>query len=206
MKPSETSIDWTYYRTQSVAFSSYLEELEGWVKAMKLGGLDLENHRYHKYYAINLQRMKRALKMIRLDINLFRTLKNLQGKTEWFILTEQWCGDAAQCIPLFYLLEQAFPEKIGLHLLCRDQNLELMDQFLTNGGRGIPKLIQVNEQGEVTDTWGPRPAPAQDLVMEYREKGLPYDTDLHSWYAKDKYVTLQKEALQLISGHHTNRA
>ncbi len=206
MKFTDTAIDWAYYRTQSVAFPSYLEELQGWVKAMKSGSLDLENHKYNKYYAINLQRMRRALKMIRLDIDLFRALKKMNGKVEWFILSEQWCGDAAQCIPLFYLLEQAFPEKIRLYLLCRDQNLELMDQFLTNGGRGIPKLIQVNDQGEVTGTWGPRPAPAQKLVMEYRTQGRPYDTDLHTWYAKDKYATLQKEARDLVSGYQTKRA
>lgn len=206
MKLTETSIDWAYYRSQCVAFPSYLEELQGWVKAMKSGALDIENHKYNKYYAINLQRMRRALKMIRLDEDLFLAIKKLKTPIEWFILTEQWCGDAAQCIPLFYLLEQAFPEKIKLHLLYRDQQLELMDQFLTNGGRGIPKLIQVNETGEVSNTWGPRPEPAQQLVMNLRKEGVPYDTELHSWYARDKYVTLQKEATDLILSHQTNNA
>jgi hypothetical protein len=201
MKPVETRIDLEYYRSQSVDFHAYFEELVEWISALKDGTLNLEEHKYSKYYPVNLQRMKRGVKVIKPSDRLKNAVESSKDTIEWFVLTEQWCGDAAQSLPLFYRLQEMYPEKVRLSLLCRDQNLELMDQFLTNGGRGIPKVIQFNSSGDITGTWGPRPVPAQQLVMDYRSKGIPYDQDLHTWYARDKYATLQDEVAQLIEHH-----
>lgn len=191
--------DLILYREKSVAFQAYYAELEGWTSALKSGTLSQEEHPYSKYYPINLQRMKRGIKQIKLSDEIRSAVENVDGIIEWFVLTEQWCGDAAQSLPLFHKLTQEFPAKLTLRILCRDQNLELMDQFLTDGGRSIPKVIQVNSTGRITGAWGPRPAPAQGLVKELRAQGKSYNDDLHAWYAKDKHQTLQAEITRLIN-------
>jgi hypothetical protein len=120
------------------------------------------------------------------------------------VITEAWCGDAAQTIPLMHAISVASKGKIDIKLVLRDENLELMDHFLTNGGRAIPVLICLD-----TDTlhqigkWGPRPALAQQMVVEYKqhpEQSLEaFKTLLHTWYAKDKTLSQQHELAQLIA-------
>ena len=58
------------------------------------------------------------------------------------------CGDAAHVLPVL----NKFAENdttITLSILLRDDNEELMDRFLTNGTRSIPKLIILNADGQV---------------------------------------------------------
>ena len=40
-------------------------------------------------------------------------------------------------------------ENIELKIVLRDENEELMNEFLTNGSRSIPKLIVLDENLEV---------------------------------------------------------
>ncbi|MBO0959301.1 thioredoxin family protein [Neobacillus sp. MM2021_6] len=87
------------------------------------------------------------------------------------VLTEDWCGDALLNNPI--LMRVAEAAGIELHFVLRDQNLELMDQYLTNGtSRAIPIFIFINEEGGEVAVWGPRAAEMQALVME-RRAGLP---------------------------------
>ena len=59
---------------------------------------------------------------------------------------------------------------INLQLVLRDENLELMDLFLTNGGRSIPKLIALDKDLNILFTWGPRPQTATNMVLDYKTK------------------------------------
>lgn len=98
------------------------------------------------------------------------SLTSLKGKgLKAIVLSEDWCGDALLNNPI--LLKIA--EEIGMEVrfLLRDQNLELMDQYLTNGtSRAIPIFIFVNENGEEQTVWGPRAKQLQDLVDEKRSQ------------------------------------
>ncbi|RNF38437.1 thioredoxin family protein [Planococcus salinus] len=97
-----------------------------------------------------------------------------EKKPHILVITEDWCGDA--------MMNNAILRKIadaaGLEVRCvyRDQNLELMDQYLTNGGRSIPKYIILSEEGEVLGDWGPRAPEVQEFVMEQKAK-LPAKDD-----------------------------
>ena len=91
-------------------------------------------------------------------------------------LTEDWCGDAMLNNPI--LLKIA--EEIGMEVrfLLRDQNLELMDQYLTNGtSRAIPIYIFINQNGEEHAVWGPRAKEIQIMVDNERSK-LPSQEQL----------------------------
>ncbi|GGB36807.1 thioredoxin [Lentibacillus populi] len=87
------------------------------------------------------------------------------------VLTEDWCGDAMLNVPI--LLRLAEQTSMSVKMLLRDQNLELMDQYLTNGkSRSIPIFIFINENGNEITKWGPRADKLQRFVNA-SQKELP---------------------------------
>lgn len=121
----------------------------------------------------------------------------------WLIITEAWCGDAAQNIPI---IEKIASENaiIETRYILRDENPELMDRFLTFGARSIPKLIALDAGTlEVLWAWGARPKPAQDLFFELREAGVEKPAimeRIQRWYNEDKGVSVQHEIVSLAVG------
>ncbi|ARI76719.1 thioredoxin family protein [Halobacillus mangrovi] len=103
------------------------------------------------------------------DYPLFERLqkKNMRA----IILTEDWCGDAMLNIPIFLRLAEA--GHIQTRFLLRDENLELMDQYLTNGSsRSIPKIIFLHPNGKEIGTWGPRAEKVQQFI-DHAVQNLP---------------------------------
>jgi hypothetical protein len=161
-----------------------------------------ETHPYAAYYRINQQRVRRLSQRLRLEAETEAAGLNAKPGTKWLILSETWCGDAAQSLPVLAALERASNGRIEARVLYRDENLDLMDQFLTNGGRSIPKVIQLDGSFAVTSDWGPRPAEAQELVQRIKsdpERAHTYSEELHKWYATDRQQAIQREVRELIS-------
>lgn len=154
-----------------------------------------------EYTRLNMHRMLRMEKTIELDDELIQVLLSVQTKMIWVVLTEAWCGDAAQNLPGLVKIANASP-LIDLKLMLRDENNDVMDAYLTNGTRSIPKLIALDAVTlEEIGTWGPRPEPAQKLVVEMKQQGTPFKEfaeKLHGWYAKDRSLTLQNEFKTLL--------
>ena len=154
------------------------------------------------YTKLNLQRMKRLDKTIGLIPEVTAALGKLSRKLNWVVISEAWCGDAAQNVPILANIAEASGGKIKLQFVLRDQNLELMDKYLTNGGRSIPKLICIDaETQEESGTWGPRPAKAQELFYKLKQEGLPKEefmAEIHAWYTNDKTRTTQLELAALL--------
>lgn len=154
-----------------------------------------------EYINLNQRRMQRVEKTYLPSAEIVSQVKNLKHKTYWLILTEHWCGDASQTLPAFNAIAALSEGKIEMKLVYRDQNDELMNAYLTNGTRSIPKLIQLDEHFNVTGIWGPRPTVAQKLVKELKSNPVTaatYANELHLWYAKDRQQSLEKEAAQLL--------
>lgn len=150
---------------------------------------------------LNWQRSTRVEKTFHLSEPLRNHLERMDKKSTWLILTEPWCGDSAQCLPALIRIAEASHGMIECKILLRDQHHELMDAFLTDGTRGIPKLIQLNSEGIITGTWGPRPEVADKLVKRIKknpELAGTYREELHKWYAHDHCQALQSEILQLL--------
>jgi len=148
-------------------------------------GEDLAN-----YTKLNDKRMKRWDKTVKVSDDAKLKIAAYTKKTTWLILTESWCGDAAHVIPVLNKIAE-LNDNISIKLLLRDENLELMDMFLTNGGRAIAKVIMIDEEtGDVLNTFGPRPSEATNLVNEYKAahgKLTPaFKEDLQQWYNKNK--------------------
>lgn len=147
---------------------------------------------------INAQRMKRIDKYAEVIPAIDRLLSNLKRPWRWLIISEAWCGDSAQCLP-FIAKMAGLSDQIQLQVVMRDENPELMNMYLTNGSRSIPKLICIDTlTGKELGVWGPRPKAIQDRVDEYRSQNPDvthevFIVNLHLWYALDKGEALQAQ-------------
>ena len=185
---------------KSTSFEEYYQLVE---KLANKGATTGENQSEAliDYTKLNYSRMKRLMKTAPISEEVINTVDCLNDKVHWIVLTESWCGDAAQNIPVFAKIAEANPN-INLRFLLRDENPDLMDQYLTNGSKSIPKLICVDENLNELGTWGPRPKFLQDWL--YNEKANPtmemsdLKKEFQLWYTKDKGQTLQVEMITLM--------
>ena len=154
------------------------------------------------YSLLNDRRMKRLDKTIKISEETILEFQKVKEPQTWLVITEGWCGDAAQNIPVINKIAET-TDKINLKVVLRDENLELMDLFLTNGGRSIPKLIALDKDNNVIDSWGPRPTVATKMVADYKaEHGVidaAFKQDLQVWYNKDKGLSIQEDFLNIAT-------
>lgn len=154
-----------------------------------------------EYTKLNMSRMKRLGKTTRLEDHVIQKIKTIDKPLTWVVLSEGWCGDAAQNLPVINAIAEQ-NEHISLRIVLRDENPELMQAFLTNGNMAIPKLIQI-ENDEVTNTWGPRPTIATQMVADYKAKHgqltPEFKTDLQVWYNNDKGADTIKDIMNLLN-------
>ena len=127
----------------------------------------------------------------------------VQKDFTWLVLTESWCGDAAQTLPVINKFAE-INECIELKVVLRDENEDLMNRFLTDGNKAIPKLIVIDKATKkVLNSWGPRTAKASKMVQEYKEKHGKIDAsfkeELQRWYNADKGSHIEKELLDLLN-------
>ena len=132
----------------------------------------------------------------------------LHGTWHLLALSEDWCGDAVNILPVVAHLTEALPN-VDLRVLPRDENLDLMDAHLTNGhSRSIPVFILYDEDFRERGWWGPRPGKLQRWVMEEgmkMEPGPRY-AETRRFYARDKGTAILAEVLDLIRSATTNPA
>ena len=154
------------------------------------------------YTMLNDRRMKRWDKTIKLSDEVIKRVSNFKGDITWLVLTESWCGDAAHVVPAINKIAE-LSDNIDLKLVFRDENEELMNQFLTNGSKSIPKLIMVdNLSDEVINTFGPRPSKATQLVNDFKAKHgtltPEFKEELQHWYNTDKGLSTINDLLNLL--------
>lgn len=148
---------------------------------------------------MNVARMNRLDKKAEISDELAAKVKALPAQT-WLVISEAWCGDAAQNLPWINKLAE-LNDNVELTIILRDENLDIMDQFLTNGGRSIPKIAALDSNNEVLYDWGPRPQLMQGTYSQLKADGLEYaeiSKTIHTMYAKDKGNAFQQEFLELL--------
>lgn len=162
----------------------------------------LDDHKKEKYdiLKINLQRTQRLDKTFEPTEETKNIFSQITNPQQWIVITESWCGDSAQIVPVIAKLAQ-LNNKIDLKLLLRDSNLDYMDLYLTNGGRAIPKLIVYDENSEELFQWGPRPKAAQDLFSKLKSEGMQkpdINKELHLWYGRNRGKEVELKIAELI--------
>lgn len=181
-------------------YTKYSEELATLVNSINPELLDDNKKEKFEILKINLQRTQRLDKTFEPTEETKNILSQVTSQQQWIVLTENWCGDSAQIVPVIAKLAQLNP-KIDLKILLRDSNLDYMDLYLTNGGRAIPKLIAYDENNEELFQWGPRPKEAQDLFTRLKTEGMEktdINKELHLWYGRNRGKEVEREISELI--------
>ncbi|MBC7922554.1 MAG: thioredoxin family protein [Ferruginibacter sp.] len=188
---------------KAMSYSQYRALVDDLLREGKTTG-PYQSARMTEYTDLNVHRMNRVEKTVSLNTEVTEALMNVSRNLIWVVLTEGWCGDAAQNLPVIAKIAIASGSKIDLKLLLRDENPEVMDAYLTSGGRSIPKLICLDaDTREELGTWGPRPAVVQVLVMAHKAdpQGVSHEQfieTIHAWYARDKSQHLQRELAECL--------
>ena len=154
------------------------------------------------YTMLNDRRMKRWDKTVKLSEETKTAIESYNKKVTWLVITESWCGDAAHIMPIIHKVAE-LNDNIDFRIVLRDGNDALMNEFLTNGGRAIPKLIMIDKSSnEVVNTFGPRPTVAIDMVNNYKAKHgkltPEFKEDLQRWYNKDKGQSTVEDLVNLL--------
>ena len=174
-----------------------VEEIEN-IDPDKLEGIDKKNYEYRK---INLQRSKRLDKHFQPSAELIGAVKKIDNPQLWMVITESWCGDSAQNLPIIAKAAE-LNDNIDLRILLRDSNTDIIDQYLTDGqSRSIPILVAFDLYGNEIFKWGPRPDTAKTLVINLKRDGFSkeeFNQQLHLWYGRNRGKELESELLELL--------
>jgi hypothetical protein len=188
--------------SQSHSYVDYRNHIKDLLKKEKSTGNEQSESLTH-YSELNEARMNRLEKTVKISTEINQKLNQLDGDYIWLVISEGWCGDAAQILPVIYKMAE-LSEKIDLKIVFRDENEDLMNLFLTNKSKSIPKLIILDKNRlEVLGDFGPRPIGAKQLILDYKAKYGIVDetakTNLQLWYLHDKGLSIQKEIMDLMA-------
>jgi hypothetical protein len=177
-------------------YKQYRDLIDSLIKENKTTG---NNHSedYINYTKMNVQRMDRLDKTIEISADVANVFLKLDKKLNWLVITEAWCGDAAQICPVIAKLA-TLTSNIDLKFILRDEHPEIMEMYLTNGGKSIPILVCLDAENKMPlGHWGPRPKKAQEMVLEHKENPqepyLEFVKKLQLWYLQDKTQSIQLE-------------
>ena len=179
---------------RGITYSAYMELMTRQA-AVESNGMSAEDTEKLEFTKLNLHRSQRIGRTWKPSEDLASRLIRIESDQLWMVLTEPWCGDSAQCLPIIAALAH-MSNAVDLRLVLRDENLPIMDQFLTDGKRSIPRLIIFNSSGRMLGQWGPRPAEAQVVFDEAKAAGMEKPEileKLHLWYGRDRGKALDRE-------------
>ena len=186
--------------TKSTSYATYRKLVSDLLEKGKSTGSN-QSDALLNYSLLNDKRMNRLDKKTTLSETTLNALKTTENKQTWLLITEGWCGDAAQIAPVINKMSLE-TDKVDLKVVLRDENEALMNQFLTNGSKSIPKLVVLNENDEVVSSWGPRPSIATKMVQDYKAAHGGLDADfkknLQVWYNKNKGENIQEDLVAFL--------
>ncbi len=157
---------------------------------------------YLNYSKLGFSRLKRWEKSFKLTDQQIASISSINTPQTWLVIAEGWCGDAAPALPIMKEMARHTPA-INFKVILRDDFPDLIDAFLTNGGRSIPKLVSFNlDQEALYFTWGPRPSTATQMVEDEKNKNgslsPEFKQELQLWYNTDKGQTLASDLIKLL--------
>ncbi|WP_439480340.1 thioredoxin family protein [Chryseobacterium aquaticum] len=184
------------YWNSAISFDEYIqianERLEN--------PADQSEIEYKPYYELGLQRMNRTLKKLVIDEEQVNELKSKNFDGKILIISEAWCGDASATVPA---LVKFFEGHNEVKIFLRDSDSSLIEQFLTNGTQSIPKVIILDKEFKVKNSWGPRPKFGHDLLLKYKADPENYTkdmfyNDLQIYYSRNRGKDAIQEILELL--------
>ncbi len=183
-----------------LSYEGFISMTEKFLKETDVNSLSKEELEKYNYTKLNLQRSKRIEKTFNPGNEIVETIKNISQPETWMVITENWCGDSAQNLP--YIAKLAGLNKnINFVIVLRDSNVDIMNQYLTNGTMSIPVWVTFDEKGNELFKWGPRPQKAKEELLRLKAEGIEkpelYEK-LHLWYGRNRGEELIKEISEIF--------
>lgn len=170
-------------------------------------GPPYNDEKYFNYTKLNRSRMNRSDKYLELNEVLVSHIKNISKPQHWIIITEPWCGDAAHIVS-FLIKLTTLNDLVTYDIQLRDSEPSLIENYLTNGSKSIPKLIVRNANNPDDLVWGPRPKEAMEIAENMKSTNAPSEdikVALQNWYNHDKGQSLYAELLDHFVWHDNER-
>lgn len=185
---------------KGISYSAYRGMIDRLLANGKVTG-DTQNENMQHYTELNIARMSKWDKHFHVSDEV-SSLLSLVPVQKWLVISEGWCGDAAHVLPVLAKMADA-SSAVEMRIVLRDENIDLMDNYLTNGSRSIPKLVRIDAaSGEEIGSWGPRPQATQNLMLQMKAAGKDKDEiskAIQIWYARDRGVSIEKEIAAILA-------
>ena len=186
---------------KGISYPEYTKLVELLVEEKSTTG-DSKTETLIEFTKLNDRRMKRWSKTLKIPVNIEKKITSIDSRATWLVITESWCGDAAHVMPVINKVAE-LNKNINFKVVLRDENEALMNQFLTNGSKSIPKLIMIDDTtNEIVSTYGPRPNTATQIVNDFKkehgELTADFKKDLQVWYNKDKGQSTLEDLTELL--------
>ena len=183
-----------------MTYDQYSELNKAYAKQGKTSGEQKES--YVGYTKLGAARLRRWEKLYKSEQEYLDEITSLVSPGEqWLVFSETWCGDAAHMLPFVH--QWSKHAKVPLRIIMRDEHPTLMDEFLTNGGRSIPKLVRISADGMVLGTYGPRPSALVAHLAEWKSKAYfdykEWTLFAQDWYNQDKGKSIESDFIELLS-------
>lgn len=140
-----------------------------------------------------------ALAKEAIDVEPFRRLPK---PYRVLILSEDWCGDCTDNLPIVNRLA-AESGKLKVRILPRDEHLDLMDNYLKYGQfRAVPLILFLDEEGTVIGDLKERPESVTELRARKRQELYARRPDFgepgaYAELSEEKRAELQEALLAL---------
>lgn len=144
-------------------FENYLAHFEA-ILANPQEYTEYQDPEYLNYAKLNWSRMNRWLKKFEPSAAMKAQIAAINSAQVWTVITEPWCGDAGHSVPMLYRIAQENPH-IDFQIHLRDAEPFLIDSYLTNGGKAIPKL-SYGMKPEKTSLFGDHDLRGQQLFSK----------------------------------------
>lgn len=189
------------YIKNGYSFEDYLENIEDQLEEQ----IELDDPKeLVPYFAINLKQSREIRKNFRYNPGMEKKAKSYDADLKFLIISEGWCEDASQIVPIVDRLA----ETIGVEckFVFRDENIELMEEYNTNGSHSIPIVIGVTPEGDEAFRFGPRPAQAMIYTNRFKKDPDKYsredfEEDLDRFYLENHGQDIISEILELIEDY-----
>lgn len=180
---------------KAISYNQYLTETKEIVANPKTD----EQKDFLEYYKLGVQRMDRMAHVYKPNEDQVKRFAKKHFKGKILIISEGWCGDASQVLPVVV----KFFEQYEIRISYRDQEPSLIGDFLTNGAKSIPVVLFLDNNYKVISHWGPRPKYGMELLAKHKANPEKYtNDDFHNdvqvYYAKNKGLDTIEEILEKI--------
>lgn len=189
-----------YEINNSMSYAEYKELIDRLVAEGKTTG-PIQTEAKADFTRLNRQRSSRVERTVEIGERLRSVVRGIERPMTWLVVSEAWCGDGAQSVPVVEKIA-AENDKIETRYLLRDENLGLLEELQGKLDLAIPKVIAIDTStSEVLGIWGSRPAAAQQLFAKLKAEGVEKDMileEMQRWHNTDRGQSLQREFEKLV--------